>query len=469
MAAGLHLTRPCRVEEASIRALAPDVVVTLDDAATAQVDAWCEGDRSTVVVAFDGRLSDPMELVSWQIGRSAGRLRARIGPHVDVPAFASLVGRLCAGPHPMPPVDRAGGADVKLVVRERWTDRGTGNERAGCVIVTGVLGSGAAARVDGFADNLEAAGVPVVVARVGSSGRDFPQSARHAAVVLLAGVAPSAELDALVDERKRAGHATVLDVGADAVVAGDAGGARLTVAAAALAGACGLAVAPGGARFDAATSAVARTLLLPTLLSRDRAVALRDARPLPSSSTGLVIGWRIGASVPYSDAAAAGVATILTKRPDHVEIVGDAAAVPGALRGHPRVRVVGEHAFTPEVLAGWAVQVWTPALVGDAVADDSRLLEEASLGGVPTVLPAAATAGVDGFVSPFVQVLTPEHAEEWTNALHHVLDEPAVRAQRAGEARRRADAVDGLAAAKATASRFMGWAGYRPARPGVGT
>src|SRR4029079_19534291 len=91
VATGLHLTRPCRAEEGSIRALAPDVVVTLDDAAAAQVDAWCEGDRSTVVVAFDRDLRDPMELVSWQIGRTSGRLRARIGPRVDAPAFASLV------------------------------------------------------------------------------------------------------------------------------------------------------------------------------------------------------------------------------------------------------------------------------------------------------------------------------------------------------------------------------------------
>jgi hypothetical protein len=277
-------------------------------------------------------------------------------------------------------------------------------------------------------------------------------------------VALSPELDTLIAERERAGRATVLDVGADAVVADDAGTARLTAADAAMADACGLAVAPGGARFDAATLAVARTLLLPTLLSRDRAVALRDARPLPTSSTGLVIGWRIGRTAPNALATAAGIASILTRRPDHVEIVGDAARVPAALRDHARVHVVGERAFTPEVLAGWAVHVWTPEVIGDAVVDDSRLLEEASLAGVPTVLPAAATTGVDGFVSPFVQVLSPDRAEEWMNALHHLLDDPEVRAQRADEARRRAESVDGLAAAKATVSRFMGWATYRTAR-----
>ena len=144
-----------------------------------------------------------MELVSWQIGHASGRLRARIGPRVDVPAFASLVVRLCAGPHPMPPVDRPAGTETKLVVRERWTGRAPGDERASCVIVTGVLDADATARVDGLADNLDAAGVPVVVARVGTSARDLPASVRDAAVVLLAGVSGGPDIDALVAERQR--------------------------------------------------------------------------------------------------------------------------------------------------------------------------------------------------------------------------------------------------------------------------
>jgi hypothetical protein len=162
-----------------------------------------------------------------------------------------------------------------------------------------------------------------------------------------------------------------------------------------------------------------------------------------------------------------GLATILTKRPDHVEIVGDPDLVPAALRDHVRVRVIPERAFEPEVLAGWALNVWTPALLGDAVVDDARVLEEASCAGVASVMPAAATTGVDGFVSPHVQVQSPDRPEEWTNALHHVLDDADVRAHRAHEARRRADAVDGLAAGKAVVSRFMGWAGHGTSRAAV--
>ena len=117
----LHLTRPCLAGEATIRALAPDVVVTLDATAAARIGAWCAGNRSTVVVAFDETLDDPMELVSWNIEHASGRLRARIGPRVDAPAFASLVVRLCAGPHPAPPADEPELLHVRAPVREHWT------------------------------------------------------------------------------------------------------------------------------------------------------------------------------------------------------------------------------------------------------------------------------------------------------------------------------------------------------------
>ena len=101
VATGLHLTRPCRPEQASIRALDPDVVVALDTDAAAQVDAWCEGNRSTTVIELIDDPSITLELVSWQIGHASGRVRARIGRRVDAPALAATVRRLCAGPQPL--------------------------------------------------------------------------------------------------------------------------------------------------------------------------------------------------------------------------------------------------------------------------------------------------------------------------------------------------------------------------------
>src|SRR5207248_433523 len=163
---GRSLTRPVRPGEASFRALAPDIVVTMDAAAAARVDDWCAGDRATVVVAWDPDLRDPMELVSWQIGRASGRLRARIGPRVESPAFASLVGRLCAGPQPMPPVDR-GGPLARTAVREQWTSRpGDDDARAHCVILTGAVDEAGLARAAGFADSFEAAALRVLVAPI---------------------------------------------------------------------------------------------------------------------------------------------------------------------------------------------------------------------------------------------------------------------------------------------------------------
>ena len=98
---GLHLTRPCAPVEATIQALHPDVIITLDDAAAEMAPVWCRDSRSTVLVEL---AIDPsvIQLVSWQIGHDEGRLRARIGQAVDTRPLARLVNRLCSGPQPVP-------------------------------------------------------------------------------------------------------------------------------------------------------------------------------------------------------------------------------------------------------------------------------------------------------------------------------------------------------------------------------
>lgn len=464
---GLHLTRPCLPTEASVRTLSPDVVVTLDATAAAQVHGWCAGNRSTVVVEYDRELSVPMELVSWQIGRAQGRLRARIGPHVDVPAFASLVVRLCAGPHPIPPEDDD--LPTRVPVRERRTAAAE-DERLGCMVITGVLSPAAHARVEGLVDNLEAAHVPV--ARVAVAG-NLPPESRRAALVLLVGVAPAPEINELITHRHRAGLPIAVDLGRDdlepAATASDAR-PRLTDPSAALAAACGLAVSPAGAVHAAIRELVARgrglrALALPTLLTPADAAASRDARATPDPAAPLVVGWHLGAagapSPDYAEAVAAALATILSKRPDSVELVGDPARVPAALRGHERVTIVSEADFDPAVIAGWAVHVWTPALVAGQVVDDARQFEAVSYTGVASVMPSAADEVVDGLVSRSVLVQSVDRAEEWAEALHHMLDDAARRGGRTREALRRADAVDSPAMSKAVVGRLMGWARYR--------
>jgi hypothetical protein len=306
---------------------------------------------------------------------------------------------------------------------------------------------------------------------VGHAAGDAAAAARHADLVILAGVAPSPDLDALLAARHAAQLRTAIDLNAgDLDVAPSQGrpGPALTPTAAALSEACELVMSPAGALHTAARASGRYALVVPTVLTRARAAALRDARADLDPAAVRVIGWRVGrpdGSRPGYDAAAAeGIARILTEHGDRVEIVGDVDAVPAELRGHDRVTVVTEP--DAQTIAGWAVHVWTPTLLDGEIVDDARMFEEASCAGVPTVMTAAAGAGVDGYVSPHVLVESCDRGDDWYDALHHVLDDPARRTRRAHEAARRADALDSPAASKAVVTRIMGLARYRFERAG---
>jgi hypothetical protein len=460
-AVGFHRTRPCLPTEASIRALGPDVVVTLDRTAAMQVDAWCEGSRSTVVVDFDRDLRDPMELVSWQIGRAQGRLRGRIGPHVDVPAFAALVIRLCAGPQPIPPSDEKMLTAGRRPVRERWANAAASDRAPGCLVLTGSLDAAMQARVDGFVDNLAGTGASVVARPALGS---MPGLANEAAAVLLVGVTPTPEIEALIAERDRAGRSTVLDLSVADLVPG--GEPCLTTPAAELAWVCGRVVSPAGALHTAARSLGVRALVLPTLFTREYAATLRAARAadVEDPTAPRVIGWRPGRTAPaYIEAVAAGIELALVHDTNQCEMVGDPGALPASLLGHERVRVVSDSDLGPdlELARRWAVHVWTPELAGGEIASDTLPFEVVSYLGVPSVMPIAVTAAIGGVVSPFVVVESVENRQEWGDVLHHVLDDPNVQARRARESLRRADALDSPATANTVAARFLGWATYR--------
>jgi hypothetical protein len=150
-----------------------------------------------------------------------------------------------------------------------------------------------------------------------------------------------------------------------------------------------------------------------------------------------------------------------------VELVGLPKEMPGNLAGHERVRVVRD--ADPEIVGTWAVHAWTPPLMRGQVLGGTRQFERVGYLGVPSVMPAAAANEVDGFVSPYVQVESLDRAEEWADALHHVLDDASRRARRSHEALRRADALDGPATAATVVGRFLGWARYRLDDPGAVT
>jgi hypothetical protein len=456
---GFHRTRPCLPTAASIRALAPDVIVTLDATAAARSDEWPDVKRSAVVVAFDRELSDPMELVSWQIARAQGRLRARIGPHVDVTAFVPLLLRLCAGPQPAPPSDDKILVDSRRPVREGWTHAAASDAAPECVVLTGALAADDAARVNGLVDNLSGAGASIT--RAASTG-EVPAAARHAAVVLLAGVERTDELDALITDRARAGRATVLALFRADLVAGTSCLKETTVAMARL---CGRVVTPAGAVHTAARAIGVRTLMIPTLFTREHAATLRAARVsfAPDPTAARIIGWQLGEPVPhYAGAVAAGIELALVHDTNECEFVGDPALLPPDLAAHERVRVVPEPDL--DAVARWAVHAFTPAVVDGEIAGATQLFELVSYLGVPSVLPEMVALAVEGVFSPFVLVDPAEHAEAWGDALHHVLDDNVRRAQRAREALNRADALDSPATANTVANRFLGWATYRTER-----
>jgi hypothetical protein len=209
------------------------------------------------------------------------------------------------------------------------------------------------------------------------------------------------------------------------------------------------------------------------MLTRSRVTALREAREHATPGTPLVVGWQIdpAAKPDYLDAVADGIAAYLVE-PGHredvrVEVVTAAADVPASLLAHPRVTVVDRGALDPLALASWSLHVWTPRLLGAALLDDVRVLEEASCAGVASIFPADAMTGVDGVVSSHVLVESAADADGWLAALHHVLDDDYVRARRSREAARRADALNGLAVARATVTRLRGWAGYAAAEGSV--
>lgn len=470
VAGGLHLTRPCLPSEATIRALTPEVVVTFDEAAAARVHGWLEGNRSAVVVEFDRELADPMELVSWQIARARGRVRARIGPYVDAPAFASLIGRLSSGPQPEPPPEIS--TYTRAEVREQWTERaGLGAGRR-CVVVTGDVKAPTVARMEGLVDHLAATGWEHLgsVNWLVAATRLTPRVAREAGtaqLVVVAGVEPTPAIKDLIEARRSAGLPTVVDVGRDDLELGPdpaVASPRLRDSSRAVAVACGLAVAPAGAASSALARVGLRRLVFPTLLTRTRGAELEEARAPLEPNSALVIGWclpRGGFAEPeYGDAAAEAMAECIADRDRRIEIVGDPAHVPAVLRGHRRVRVLSPGALPPALVASWAVNVWTPTLLGGEVADDARELDEASRAGVASIMPSAAHDVVDGYISPQVLVPRIDEAQDWADALEHVLDDRGRWERRTAEAIRRADALAGPVAAKVAVNRFTGWATY---------
>ena len=335
----------------------------------------------------------------------------------------------------------------------------------------------APARVDGLVDNLEAAGVPVEVAPRGRRAT-CRGAARRAIVVLLGGRRAGAGVDALIAERRRAGLPTVVDLGPPTSSAADRDGDGRAVAAgrrAARATPAVLVVAPAGARAHGRRAGRgARVARAPDAAHpRPRGGAARRASAGRRRGAALVIGWRLGSGGEprraYADAVAEGIAAILAEQPRPRRDRRRRRRVPAALRGHERVTVVaggrrrrrGDRALGRARVDADAARRRDRRRRAPARRSELRRRRERHAGRAR----AAASTATSRRTCSCESV---DSADDWYDALHHVLDDPRVRERaRAGGARRRADALDGPPLSKAVVSRFIGLGDVRSRREQV--
>jgi hypothetical protein len=337
------------------------------------------------------------------------------------------------------------------------------------LVLTGPLDAGTSQRVDGLIDHLAAEGFKVAVVADSEGVHD---GVRAASLVVLVGGAGAANCAELIAARTVAERPTVLDLGPRDLVVAPAEqttSPALTSAAEQVARACGLVSAPAGALETVARSIGGRVVSLPTLLTRAEISSLGYARAaLNGSSPTPTIGWRFGSGParrpPYIDAVIAAFRTLFTDGYEIEVTVDDGhASLLGGLRRHDQV-TVSKTAPDAECLAGWTLQLYTPPVVSDLLADDARDFFEAGLAGTPSVLPLAARRGVAGHPSPQLVVRDVQDPQAWLQAINHLILDPHRRERRVDEATRHAATVAGAAASRAAANRFIGWAMFREER-----
>jgi len=99
---GPQLTVPCAPTARTIQALRPEVVVALDESAGRLASGALLAVPRGVGVIFDPTTFDVTMLPASRV--PPGRLRAVVGPSVDVATLRELLVRLSAGPHVLVPV-----------------------------------------------------------------------------------------------------------------------------------------------------------------------------------------------------------------------------------------------------------------------------------------------------------------------------------------------------------------------------
>jgi hypothetical protein len=430
---GPHLTGPCLPTADTVRALRPDVVVTLDDDAADAVPEWCD-QRSTVIVHHTGERTLTAELVSWRIGDADGRLRALLGRAVDPGELAALVSRLTSGPMPIAPlVDE----DGELLVAPPTKRPATRPGRREVTVVRPSNRGGA--RLDAFV--AEAAALGARARTVTSAAVD--ELIEHDVVML------SEDVDvevgsAIALARSRVGRKTIVDV------------TRPTVPE--LAAFCAAATASREAVHDALEAAGIPVRMLPPLVTRSRLDFLRGARVELEPDDQRVLGLRIDSDESRQiDAVTRAIVGLLAADPEiAIECVGLVDQLPSELSEHPRVAVMRD--LPADQAARWRVQAWIGSHEqADRVGRPTVLTESAYLG-VPTVFSERNRGDIDdGIIGRFI-IDAADDAERWLESLREVLaaDPVPMRAALAT----RADLLFGPKAGMSIVNRIMGWAGF---------
>lgn len=440
---GLHLTRPCSPEEATVKALRPAAILALDKGASEVAHGWLGDDRSAVVIEMTPETADRIELVPWRIGAGVGRVRARIGRGVASAQLEALVHRLAAGPQALPPSRHAG----PLLVRRRRTAPVPPTVR----FLVGERGSASFCRAVALVESGRAAGGNVGLTVVGDG--EASDEADH--LVVMDPAAPVSEA-ALRSSRL---PAVTVDVRPRQVIAEEGGGMTMPDHVRELVDVAGQAITPLSGLAAELRNGSVRTLVVRTPLREARIAGLVRLRNRRSRPVEPVVGWHLPPVEGDSADPALKLEAVAALRdavPEvHIVVTGSCSEWTG--RRLPDGITVREGPPDPHDAVRWAAQIWD---VSPAVAEwceDTALVAEAHLLGVPTFVPVTCETVAEG-LTPSSLVLPGAVGESgWSDPVTALLSDGDRRAEVARDVVLRAEALCGSAGRVASFNRLSGW------------